>query len=342
MRHRKLLSVLALLMVGVSPVANAADEPIKFKIATLAPDGTSWMDNMYDVLGHIEGNSPVPVDFVVYSGGVMGDEPDMVRKLKFGQIQFVGVSVTGLSMLVPEIMVMSMPFMFKNYDEVDYVFKKMLPVFQAKARERGYILFGISDAGFFDLYSKNRIESADDIANQRVWTWNANPMDIPEKEALGITGHPVGAPEVLTSLQTGLLDTAFVAPVPVVAFQWHTLFKYYYPIRIRYETGGLVASAKVLDKMPAAKRDKFVAVLNDAAETWVRPFTLQTRKDEQETIAALKEFGIQEVNWPESELEKMKTKTRVVWDGAAEKYFSKEILDQVIGHLADYRTGKGN
>jgi TRAP-type C4-dicarboxylate transport system substrate-binding protein len=58
------------------------------------------------------------VQFRIYPGGVLGDEMDMLRKMKIGQIQGVALTSAGLSALFREIDVLQIPFLFQKYEEL--------------------------------------------------------------------------------------------------------------------------------------------------------------------------------------------------------------------------------
>lgn len=329
-------TLVAVLLVFVSNVAKA--EPIRLKVGTLAPEGTPWMDNLYSYLGGLESNSPVGLEFVTYPGGVMGDEPGLVRKLKLNQLQVIAVTVSGLARLVPETLALSMPFLFNSYGEVDYVVARMMPVFKKAARSHGYEILSLGDNGWVNIYSKNKLASIAELQESKVWAWNGNPMELAQMRALGISGHPIGVPDVMVGLQTGLLDTVMTSATGVVAMQWHTQLKYQYRFHIRYEPGALVASSRALKQIPQGKRASFFKVNDDMVRQWALPFRKQNRNYEAQMNELMEQHGVENITWEPAELATMRTLTEPLLRDQAGGLFPREILDQVIHYRDEYRA----
>ncbi|RMF17324.1 MAG: hypothetical protein D6761_04460, partial [Candidatus Dadabacteria bacterium] len=271
--------------------------------------------------------------------GVMGDEPDMVRKLKFGQLQMVGVTVSGIAQLLPEMLVLNLPFLFNNYDEVDYVVGKMKPTFEKIAEDRGLYLFAMLDSGMITAYSKNLVKTADEYIKQRVWIWNADPIAVKLAEVLGVNSVMLPVPEVLTSLQTGLIDTMFSSSTALVALQWQTQMKYWYPITVRYDPAAMVATKKIWDKVSPENRPKFEKLNEELVQEFLRPFILDLRKTEKQIDEDLvREGHVKRVEFDPKSVEAMRKKAMATWQDLAGQLYPQELLDQVLGLLKEYRA----
>lgn len=321
-----------------SSAATAA--PIDMKFGTLGPEGSPWINKWYELVDIFEATSPAPVKVVTYPGGVMGDEPDMVRKLKFGQLQMVGVTVSGIAQLMPEMLVLNIPFLFRNYDEVDYVMDKLLPRFQELAEKRGLYLIGVIDQGMIEAFSKKLVNSADEFIKQRVWIWNADQVGIMTAKAVDINSVMLPVPEVLTSLQTGLIDTMFSSTTALVSLQWHTQMKYFYRFKLRYDPAALFVSSKALNKFPADKREGVKKALVEAQNQTFRPFRFELRETEEEYGKMIIEAGIKEVTWGAESVKALEDKAKVVWDQMAGENYPPELLEEVKATLAEYRAQK--
>lgn len=327
------------LVSAVALAAPAAAAPIQIKFATLAPEGSGWINTWYKVVEYVERESPQPVKVVSYPGGVMGDEPDMVRKLKFDQLQTVGVTVAGISQLIPEILVLGLPFLFANYAEIDHVIEKLFPTFQRIADAKGLHLLALLDQGMIELYSTEPIHNLKEYAARKVWTWNANPVHILSDKALDIRGTPIAVPELLPALQTGLVDTITTSPAALVSLQWHTQVRYRMPIELRYEPAAIIASKKLEQKVPADKRDAFRAVLDKAASTILPPFLKEQRRDEAEMRKLLAESGVKTTPWKSADLAELRSQSQKTWAMAVEEgLFPQSLLDQVLAELAAFRA----
>ncbi len=342
--HRIAAGLMAALLISVTPAPSQAAETLSLKMGTLAPEGSPWLAAWYDVVNAMESRMPIPVKVTTYPGGVMGDEPDMVRKLKFGQLQMVGVTVSGIAQLLPEILVLNIPFLFNNYDEVDYVQQKLFPRFQELAEKRGLNLFAMTDSGFITAYSKKKVATPDEYLDQRVWVWNADPTAVKMAEHLGINSVMLPVPEVLTSLQTGLVDTMFSSSTALVALQWHTQMTYHYPITIRYDPAVMVTTKKAMDKIPPQHRAEFDRITQEISDEFLRPFTLDLRKTEKDLAEGLVEAGIKTVNFDPAAVEDLKKKAMGLWDGFAGTpgengaLYPPELLAEVKATLAEFRS----
>lgn len=333
---------LKIALLAALVTAPAAASPVPIKFGTLAPEGSGWINTWNKIVQRIEKESPHPLKVLTYSGGVMGDEPDLVRKLKFDQLQIVGITVSGISQLVPEILVLGLPFMFRDYDEIDYVVKELMPTFQAIAEKKGLWLIAMLDQGMIELYSAAKVARPQELASQKTWTWNGNPLNILMDQAIGLSGTPVAVPELLPALQTGLVNAIFVSPAALVSFQWHTQIKYRVPTEVRYEPAAIIASARLTNKVPADKRDALIQVIDKAASDIMPGFLQELRRDEADMRKLLAESGVQTVRWSDADIAELKQKTQRVWAMAVEQgLFPQSLLDQVVASLAKYRQAKG-
>jgi TRAP-type C4-dicarboxylate transport system substrate-binding protein len=172
MHGRTLIKSVVFVIVALllcMPSAGSADETMVIKLATLAPEGSSWIKTFNAVNAEVMEKTKGKVSFKVYPGGVLGDEKDMMRKMQIGQIHGVALTSGGLASLFEEIDVIHIPFFFRNYGEVDYVLKKMGPYFKKGLEDNGYILLGWSEAGFVYLMSTTPITSISELKRAKVW-----------------------------------------------------------------------------------------------------------------------------------------------------------------------------
>ncbi|RMF15671.1 MAG: hypothetical protein D6761_07470 [Candidatus Dadabacteria bacterium] len=332
---RPIFGVLLTILVSGTSVQAA---PVRFKAGTLAPEGSPWLNTWNEFVAHVEANSGVDAKIVTYPGGVMGDEADMVRKLKFGQLQMVGVTVAGIAHLMPEILVLNLPFLFNNYDEVDYVVGKLFDRFQEIAATRGLYLVGLLDQGWIEAYSKRRVGSPEEFIKQRVWIWNEDRIALTLAKKLGINGVMLPVPEVLTSLQTGLIDSMFSSSTALVSLQWHTQMKYYYPFRLRYDPAAFMISEKALKKLAPADQQKFRQQIRASwAETFGKA-AADFRKTEQELARQVVDGGVEVVQWDRKAADGLIAKARETWKELAGDLYPAELLDDVLAALKAFRA----
>ena len=91
------------------------------KMATLAPEGTEWHGLLVELGQQWNIVTDGEVRLRIYPGGVVGDERDMIRKMRIGQIHGAAISNEGMTEINPYFTTFYMPMMYQSYDEVDFV-----------------------------------------------------------------------------------------------------------------------------------------------------------------------------------------------------------------------------
>lgn len=234
--------------------AAAASQAATIKIATVAPDGTAWMREMRAAGEAVKAKTDGRVEIKYYPGGVMGDDATVLRKIKIGQLQ--GGAFTGgeASIIVKDAQVYSLPFLYRNVDEIDKVRAKLDPLLKQEFADQGFELLGVSGAGFAYLMSTRDIRTREDLKAAKVWVPQGDTIAEMAFKAAGVTPIPLPLSDVYTSLQTGLIDTAANTPSGAIAFQWHTKLKYLVDLPLTYVVGDVVVDKKAFDALGADDR----------------------------------------------------------------------------------------
>ncbi len=240
-----------ILWVLASFIATAANAATTIKIATVAPDGTAWMREMRAGADAVKTKTSDRVEIKYYPGGVMGDEPAVLRKIKIGQLQ--GGAFTGgeLSAIDKDAQIYSLPFLFKTQAEVDKVRADIDPLLKKSFEQTGFEAIGICGGGFAYLMSVKDIKNKDDLKAAKVWVPQGDHVAEAGFKAGGVTPIPLPLADVYTSLQTGLIDTAANTPSGAIAFQWHTKIKHMVDLPLTYVVGILVVDKKAIDSLSA-------------------------------------------------------------------------------------------
>ena len=213
-------------------------EPVKIKIATLAPSGS--YDQLRNSILEKTGNQ---VDLKFYYGGIQGDAKDVLRKIRFRQLHGATLSGYGLGQIVPESRITNIPYVFKNYGEIEYVRGNLEEYLNKEFEKKGFIVLGWYDIGFIYTFSKVPITSLEVARQQKFWVPENDMVANTICEVLDISPISLSITDVMTSLSTRLIDAASAPPLAAVAFRWYTRFQYMseYPM-------GNVVSALVITK----------------------------------------------------------------------------------------------
>ena len=325
------LSLISLMLL-VSTTAGAA-ESIEIKMATLAPEGSSWMKIFEAINAEVSKKTNAEVSFKFYPGGVLGDEKDMLRKLYIGQINGAALTSAGLSAIFGEMDVFQIPFLFQSYGEVDFVIKEMDGFFREGLEKHGYVLLGWSEGGFVRLLSTMPIATLDDLRKAKVWTWAGSPMTKAIFDQAGISAIPLSIPDVLVGLQTGLVDVVYAPPTGAISLQWFTKIKYMTDVNLTYLIGGVVVKKNIFEKISPANRQ----ILMDTCRRQMAQLKTTIRKENQEAIQVMAKQGIKIIHpTPEqvADFISVSEKAMLKLEG---KSFSKKVRDEVIAEIEAYR-----
>ncbi|GAB6268393.1 hypothetical protein DS62_09035 [Smithella sp. SC_K08D17] len=306
------------------------------KMGTLAPDGVGWAALIKSIINpgvFKVTNGQVKLDW--YWGGTMGDDQDILAKMRNGQLQGGGFSGYGMVMACPEMALLELPFLFESYDEVEYVYSKLRPRINQWFEKRGYHLIVLAEQDFDQIYStKIPIKTPDDFKKSRVLTWYG-PLEERTLKALGASPLPIRVPEVASSIRTGVCD-AFISPsIWAVGTQMYTVMKYLNPMHIRYSPAGGVISSSAWNQIPKEMQTD----INNFAMSVEKDFRRQVRAGNEKCLKAMYKYGMKEVKMTPAELDVLKKRLLPVWDEfAAKGYYSKAELAEVKGILAEYRS----
>jgi TRAP-type C4-dicarboxylate transport system substrate-binding protein len=318
-----ILAGLLALMVA-APAAMAKD--VELKIATLAPKGSAWAKIMEKGAADIAKATSNRVTIKYFFSGQQGDERDVVRKMTGGQLDGAALTAVGLGLIVPQIRVMELPFLFKNDKQLDHVRAKMGDEFSALFTKAGYTWIANGDVGWVHIYSNIDIQSKADLGKTKMWAWTDDPIVRELFKNLGINGVPLGVPDVLPSLQTGLIDACYGSPLAAVALQWYTKVKFATSQPISYSIGALVIRKDVFDSLSA---DDQKAVLAGGA-TMGASLLATVRKDNEKAKKAMQGAGVKFTNTPAALVSDFETNSKAVWKAMAGKLYDQALLDKVI------------
>ncbi|MFT4812468.1 MAG: TRAP-type C4-dicarboxylate transport system substrate-binding protein, partial [Marinoscillum sp.] len=206
------------LIVFTSSQAMAAT----IKIATVVPNGSSWMNEMKAAAKEVKQKTDGRVKIKFYPGGVMGSDKTVLRKMRSGQLHGGAISAGALAHIYNGVQLYSLPFTFNNLAEVRHVRKTFDSVIAEGLANNGFQLLGLSEGGFAYLMSNKALTKAADIQGQKVWVPEGDLIGNEMFSEAGI--NPIASPisNVYTGLQTGLLDTVTINPSGAIALQWHT------------------------------------------------------------------------------------------------------------------------
>ncbi len=324
---------LFLLVITFAGQAHAGNPKYLFKVASLAPDGSVWARRFRDFTREIEDKSNGEIGFKIYAGGVMGDDRAMYRKIRVGQLNGGGFTMTGISEVVPDFRVLGIPFLFNSYDEVDRVKEKLLPRFEKEFDKQGLVLLALSEVGFIYTMSSFPISTLAELKQSKPWAPEGDPVSKVLLETVGVTPIPLSIPDVLTSLQTGLINTAFNSFYGSIVMQWFTKISYITDIPFVYAYGAFILDKKTFSRLPP----HYAEMMKTAAQTHFAKLLTDTRKSNEEALQVLLQNNITLVKpTPITKAELQNSYRDQTVQKLIDDAFSRSIYEEVMMHLDNY------
>ena len=329
--------VAAFLLLLLLPAAHA-EEAYVLKFATLAPQGSTWMNIISDWANKVEKESQGRLKFKLYSGGVSGDEPDVLRKIRFGQLHGGAMTGHGIGYIYSPTRVLEIPFLFRSYDEVDHVRAQLMPEIREGFHQNDFELLGWMEVGFIQLFSRTPIYSIDDMKKRRIWLWQGDPLGTAFFAASGLSPVPLPITEVFSSLSTGLIDTTIAPPLGAIALQWFTKTPYMTSMPVMDGIGGLIVSRKFFDGLP---KDLQQLLRRTGEEAGTR-LLVETRRDNEKSLAVLKQHGVTFTSeWKDKDSVLYDLRDRAAAMLAKDGYIPAPFYEKARKSLNDYRAHKG-
>ncbi len=327
--------------------ASVADknDPLTIKLGTLAPPGTPWLNVPETVaLPEIERLSDGKIVIKIYAGGVMGEDTDILRKMDIGQLDSCGCTALGVLAASPDTSALLIPGLFKNYEEIDYITEKFRKRLDQAFEEKGYILAALIDTGYFYMFSKNKITSLADLRKQKVVTW-FGAMETTLYEALDINATPVAVPEIISALSTGLADTNLGPSAWMLGMQAYQYVNYYLKPPLLYSPAAVIVSAHTKDRFQKQAgisetfshniQELLVAEFNRLEPEW----KAKIRNYEAKSLKAFEsKCGIKPMTLSAADQKTLAQAGKVVQQKLAGKVLSKELMNDILNALKDYRA----
>jgi TRAP-type C4-dicarboxylate transport system substrate-binding protein len=238
------------------------------KLATIAPEGSSWMNDMRAGAKAIEEFTDGRVKSKFYGGGVQGNDKQVQRKMRTGQLHGGAFTSGGLNMFQKDADLFALPMLFETVDEARYVRGYLESELRQRLEDAGYINFGFAAAGFAYMMSNKPMRSLPDLKGQKVWIPEGDPSGFAALRSLGVAPVVMPVTDVMTGLQTDLLDSVTVPPVGAVVFQWHTRLKYITDAPVAYVYASLLIDKRTFMKISPEDRK----VVRDVMEGIYRKF----------------------------------------------------------------------
>jgi len=300
------------------------------KIGVLAPEGTTWSKNLKKIASEVKSATNGEINFKFYFGGSQGDEVDVLRKIRIGQLHggiFTGKTLGDIS---GDLRIMEVPFTFNENREKAYkILKGMAPYFNSKLEKEGFQNLGFIEIGLVFFISQKKAESLDGLNGIKIWLWEGDELATTMMQTMGFVSVPLPLPDVLSSLSTGIVEATYAPPTGIVALQWNTKVKYLVDFPLAYSIGAFLIDSKVWKNVPV-KHKKTVEQICEKYINVVNEVGISENKD---ALRAMKSLGVEFVKFPEKDIIKGKEIRKKVIEQLKGKLFSTKVIDLINKQL---------
>lgn len=319
---KKILVKISIALISISSCYAA----VTLKLAFLAPEGVTWTKNMEEMVKEIEDKTQKRVNFKLYFGGVSGDESDMLRKVRSGQLS--GGMFTGKTLgdIDKDTRALEIPFTFqKNPEKALSHLNALAPEFTQSLAKKGFQALGFYEVGQVYLGTTKEVKNLESLKGIKIWLWEGDKIAEAMIESLGLVSVPLSLPDVLSSLSSGIIQAAYAPPLGMSALQWHSKLKYIINYPLAYATGALVITNKEWTKISPQDQKTIQSI----ASVKIAEANIQTQKDNQEALAEFKNMGITLIDFPQSDYDSTASLRERVVKKLSGTFFSKSIIDKV-------------
>ena len=320
-----------------SSLALASAQTVIVNMGTAAPEGSPWHQIFLQMGEQWRAISRGQVRLRIYPGGVLGDENDMVKKMRIGQLQAVSITDAALREIEPSVFCLQIPMMLESYEELDYVRSRIEPRLEKSLEAKGYVVLNWGDVGWVHFFTKTPASRLTEIRKMKLFTWAGDNEELENWKAAGFRPVPLAATDILTGLQTGLIDTFDTAPLAALSNQWFGLAKYMIAVNWAPLTGAAIVSKTVWDKIPEAERPELLRAARAAGEK----LRGEIRRSGDEAVAAMQKRGLQVVDPDAATLTDWRREAESVYPKMRGKAVPADVFDEVQRLRDEFRAKRG-
>ncbi len=319
--------------------APASADTLVIKLATVAPSGSIWHEYVQDLDERWRRASEGNVQLKIYAG-TLGDEADIIRRIRVGQIDAATVTTGGLGRMHEAATALNIPLAFASYAELDHVQARMAPTMEKALQREGVIVLNWGDAGWVHFFTKTPVRYPRDLNNEKVFVWTAGDSTAVEQvwKRLGFQPVPLSVLDIIPALQTGMITAYQAPPIAALANQWFAFSKSMTDLRWAPLTGATIVSERVWSRIPPELKPKLLQIARDAGER----LRDDVRRLEKEAIAAMVKRGMQVTPVPSDAYHEWEKLARSIYPDIRGKLVPASYFDEVLALRDEYRAAQAS
>jgi TRAP-type C4-dicarboxylate transport system substrate-binding protein len=334
MRRGTLLSGAAVRVAALLCLLFAASSAsaLTIKMGSLAPVGSPWELGARQLAAEWDKISGGTVTLKIYAGGVAGDEPDMIRKMRIGTLNAALITVTGLQGIFNGVKTLSYPLLLQSDDELTYVLDRMKPFFDTELSKRGFKPIMWSPSGWVYFFSRAPVVTPNDLRRQKLWVWSGDPDEVQAYQSAGFQTVSIAATDLMTSLQGGMVDAFVTSPLVAASSQWFGIAGNMATIKLAPLWGAAVVSMKSWSQIPADLQLRLL----DAAEKISQSLAPDLAKADGQAIDVMKKYGLKINQVSPQATQDWVDLLQKTFSGLVGRSYDKTSFEMANGYLGEY------
>ncbi len=316
---------------------SCAEKRYMIKFATVAPEGSAWVKCMRDLDKRLRAKSNDRIGFRIYAGGIAGDELDVLKKIRIGQLHCSAFSGVGITEILPSWRVLDLPFLFRTRQEINGVHKELENLFAGEFKKKGFEYLSWAEVGDVHLFSKKEIKVRSDLRGLKIWTWSGDPVSKATFTVMGSTPIPLSITDVTTAINTNMIDTVYAPPIGALAMQWTMGMRYMTALPLTHSTGAILVSGSYFDRIP----EDLSGLLKEEVKHSMEKLSEELYRQTEESVEIIKNSGLTVIPAPEGNV---LDRFYEIYDRVSKDLtgvvYSEELLERVRSILRKIRNSQ--
>jgi TRAP-type transport system periplasmic protein len=336
-RRRFLLFTVCIGLVFMTAAANVSARPVLLKVGSVTPKGSPWDNALRQLAADWNEITDGQVQMRIFSGGVAGEEADVIRKMRFNSLQGAVLTTYGLNQIYQDTFALSLPFLMTSDEEFEYVFNQIEEYLRENIESQGFKVITWTNVGWVYIFAKEKVASPSDLRRINLATTDSDKAIAQALKASNFNAIPVGLSEVLTGLNSGMIDACYTVKMGAAAYQWFGIANHMTDLPMAPVLAAIVVSDRAWRGVP----DRYKEEMLEAADDVSRTLATETAKLEKEAMDIMLENGLIVHDVPPETEKQWRTEFEKAVDMIKGQTFSEEVYNRIRKHIDDYRSRYG-
>tara|TARA_B100001540_G_scaffold74053_2_gene66922 strand:- start:3970 stop:4953 length:984 start_codon:yes stop_codon:yes gene_type:complete len=269
-------------------ICDLSAKKVIIKMASLAPEGTVYHGMLIEMGQKWKKATNGEVILRVYPGGIVGDERDMIRKIRLGQFHAAAVSTEGLHEINPDVYVFALPLVYDNYDDVEWMRSQMDGRIRKGMNNNGFELLTWADVGWVHHFSTEPVIYPDDLKKLKMFVWAGGYKSAELWKKGGFQPVPLASTDIMPGLQTGLIQSAATVPIFALSQQLFGIANYLLDMKWGLLTGALIIDSRTWNRIKPEYQKEMISISKEIIDSK----TDIIRDGGEAAISAMEEYGL--------------------------------------------------